>query len=338
MRTTDFAECLTAFLTMYLPGRNISENTIKSYRDTFKLILIFSEEQCHIPTEKLTLAKFNHGFIDKFLIWLDKSRSNSISTRNQRLAAIHAFIKYIKIRKPEYLFQNQQILEISSLKKPQPELSHLSAVMVKALIDKTDMTTRYGRRDAVMLSLLYDSAARVQELADMRVRDVRITKPYTITLTGKGNKTRTVPISTNMAELLKTYLLENRLSLYEKLDYPLFSNHQGHKLTRAGIAYVLKKYCDMARNDDPLVSNKVSPHILRHSRAMHMLQAGINLIYIRDFLGHAHVTTTEIYARADTETKRAALEKANISIETDLPDWEIDKPLMAFLKEMCVRV
>lgn len=335
MRTTDFAECLTAFLSMYLPGRNISENTIKSYRDTFMLILVFSEEKCRISSEKLTLAKFNHGFVDQFLNWLDKDRENSISTRNQRLAAIHAFIKYIKIRKPEYLFQNQQILGITSLKKPQPELSHLSPVIVKAVIDKTNMTTRYGRRDAVLLSLLYDSAARVQELADLRVRDVRTTKPYTVTLTGKGNKTRTIPISTNMAELLKNYIMENQLSSNVKLDFPLFSNHQGHKMTRAGITYILQKYCDMARLDNPLVPNRVSPHILRHSRAMHMLQAGINLIYIRDFLGHVHVTTTEIYAKADTEAKRTALEKANISIDTDLPAWENDKPLMAMLKEMC---
>lgn len=335
MKTTDFAECLTAFLTMYLPGRNISENTIKSYRDTFKLILVFSECQCHIPVERLNLAKFNSDFIDKFLVWLDKDRNNSISTRNQRLAAVHAFIQYIKIRKPEYLFQNQRILEISSLKKPQPELSHLSPDVIKLVIAKTDMGNRYGRRDAVLLSLLYDSAARVQELVDMRIRDVRLTKPYTVTLTGKGNKTRTIPISTNMAGLLKTYLVENGLSLIQKLDCPLFPNHQGHKMTRAGVAYILKKYCEMAKLKNPLVPLKVSPHIFRHSRAMHMLQAGINLIYIRDFLGHVHVTTTEIYAKADTETKRAALEKANVSIDTDLPDWEQDKSLMAMLKDLC---
>ena len=221
------------------------------------------------------------------------------------------------------------------MKKPQPELSHLSSDIVKMVIAKTNMSNRYGRRDAVLLSLLYDSAARVQELVNLRVRDVRLTKPYTVTLTGKGNKTRTVPISTNMAELLKAYLVENRLSLIQKLDYPLFPNHQGDKMTRAGITYILKKYCEVARAENPLVPLKVSPHIFRHSRAMHMLQAGINLIYIRDFLGHVHVTTTEIYAKADTESKRAALEKANISIDTDLPDWEQDKSLMMMLKDLC---
>jgi len=187
----------------------------------------------------------------------------------------------------------------------------------------------------VLLSLLYDSAARVQELCDLCVRNVRIDKPYTVTLTGKGNKTRSVPISSNTTEILKTYMAENRLLLSEKQDFPLFFNHQLHKLTRAGITYILKKYCDMARVDHPLIPKLISPHILRHSRAMHMLQAGINLIYIRDFLGHAHVTTTEIYAKADTEMKRAALEKVNICLETNLPDWAQDKTLMVMLQELC---
>ncbi|KAA6337109.1 Tyrosine recombinase XerD [termite gut metagenome] len=236
MKTTDFAECLTAFLKIYLSSRNMSENTVKSYRDTFKLILVFSEEQYHISAERLTLEKFNSDFIENFLMWLNTNRDNSVSTQNQRLAAIHAFIHYIKTRKPEYLFQNQRILEISSLRQPQPELAYLTAETVKSVIAEISMTTRFGRRDAVLLSLLYDSAARVQELTDLRVRDVRLVKPYTVTLTGKGNKARTVPISTNMAEILKSYIKENHLSVNEKLDYPLFFNHQRHKMTRAGIA------------------------------------------------------------------------------------------------------
>jgi len=336
MKTTDFAECLSTFLTMYLPGqRGVSENTIKSYRDAFKLILSFTEEQYHIPAERLTLEKFNSDFVEDFLTWLEKEKGNSISTRNQRLAAIHAFIKYIKLKKPEYLYQNQKILDISSLKKPEPGFSYLMPDYVAVVIAQTNRSCQFGRRDAVLLSLLYDSAARVQELCDLCVRNVRIDKPYTVTLTGKGNKTRSVPISSNTTEILKTYMAENRLLLSEKQDFPLFFNHQRHKLTRAGITYILKKYCDMARVDHPLIPKLISPHILRHSRAMHMLQAGINLIYIRDFLGHAHVTTTEIYAKADTEMKRAALEKVNICLETNLPDWAQDKTLMVMLQELC---
>jgi site-specific recombinase XerD len=336
MKTTDFAECLHSFFTVYLSGtRNMSENTIKSYRDTFKWILTFSQEQRHIPAERLTLSVFNSDFVENFLTWLKKDRNNSISTINQRLAAIHAFIQYVKLNKPEHLLQNQKILAIRSKKRPQPELTCLLPDTVQSIIQRTDRTCKFGRRDAVLLSLLYDSAARVQELADLCVRNVRVAKPCTVTLTGKGNKTRSVPISTNTAELLKSYMNENRMFASEKQDYPLFFNHQHHKLTRAGIAHILKKYCDAARKENPMVPETVSPHVFRHSRAMHMLQAGINLIYIRDFLGHVHVTTTEIYARADTETKRAALEKVNIPIKVDLPDWTEDKSLMTMLKELC---
>jgi len=336
MKTTDFAECLHSFFTVYLPGiRNVSENTVKSYRDTFKWILTFSEEQWHISAEYLSLSVFNSDFVESFLAWLEKNKGNSISTRNQRLAAIHAFIQYVKLKKPEYLFLHQQILAIRSKKKPQPERNYLLPDTVQSIIKETDWTCKYGQRDAVLLSLMYDSAARVQELADLRVRDVRVAKPYTITLTGKGNKTRSVPVSTNMAELLQAYMAENSMFVTEKLDYPLFFNHQRQKLTRAGISHILKKYCDAARKENPLIPKLMSPHILRHSRAMHLLQAGINLVYIRDFLGHAHVTTTEIYARADTETKRAALEKVAVHMNVDLSDWTEDKSLMAMLKNLC---
>lgn len=335
MKTTDFAECLSTFLTMYLPSRNLSSNTIMSYRDTFKLILIFTEKQYRIAAERLTLKTFNSSFVEEFMIWL-KKRGSSISTRNQRLAAIHAFIKYIKIKKPEYLFENQRILNISSLKRPQSDLPYLLPDSIQAVLNQIDTTTKYGRRDAVLLSLLYDSAARVQELIDLRVRDIRIDKPYTITLTGKGNKTRSIPISSNTAEIIKKYLIENHLLTPEKYDYPLFVNHQRQKLTRAGITYILRKYCDLAKARNILITNIISPHIFRHSRAMHLLQAGINLIFIRDFLGHAHVTTTEIYAKADTEMKRAALEKVNIPVDAKLPDWTKDKKLMDMLTNLCV--
>ena len=136
-------------------------------------------------------------------------------------------------------------------------------------------------------------------------------------------------------DILGKYIAENDLSSAGKLDYPLFSNHQHTKLTRAGVAYLLKKYCDAARKENPLIPLLISPHVMRHSKAMHMLQSGVNLIYIRDFLGHVHVKTTEVYARADTEMKRTAIENAHIRMELNLPDWENDKTLMTMLTELC---
>ena len=337
MKTTDFAEHLATFLTMYLPGqRGLSPNTIMSYRDTFKQVLQYAES-CGIRPEKLTLAGFNADFIEAFLDWLEKERGCSRSTRNQRLAAVRSFARYVHSKRPEYLFESQKITGIRSKKKPEPQLPFLSPESVGAILAKPDLSTVFGRRDAVLLSLLYDSAARVQELCDLRVRDLRLQKPYTVTLTGKGAKTRSVPIMRDTAELLLKYVAEHKLNTTDKYDYPLFHNHQYGKLTRAGITYILKKYCESARKYFPQIPEKLSPHVFgRHSKAMHMLQAGVNLVYIRDFLGHVHLSTTEIYLRADIESERAAIEKAAIKVSPDLPDWTQDKTLMALLTTLCV--
>ena len=336
MKTTDFAEHLAAFLTMYLPGqRGLSSNTIMSYRDTFKLVLLYTETR-GIRPERLTLAQFNSDFIEAFLTWLEKERGCSRSTRNQRLAAIHAFARYIHSKRPEYLFESQKIMDVRFKKQPEPQLPFFTPDIIQAILLQPDMATVYGRRDAVLLSLLYDSGARVQELCDLRVRDVRLQEPYTVTLTGKGDKTRSVPIMSDTAALLKKYITENKMTTTDKYDYPLFYNHQHGKLTRAGVTCILKKHSDSARKQCPQIPKRVSPHVFgRHSKAMHMLQAGVNLVYIRDFLGHANLSTTEIYAKADVETKRAAIEKAAIKVSPDLPDWAQDKSLMALLTTLC---
>lgn len=336
MKTTDFAHCLSSYLTMYLPGQaGLSENTIMAYRDTFKLVLLYTEERLHLKSDKFTLEKFNASFITHFLSWLEQERGNSISTRNQRLAALRAFAKYARTRYPEYLLETQKIIDLKTKKKPAPTLPHLSSDSVRDIIAQIDVSDKYGRRDMVLLSLMYDSGARVQEICDLCIRNVRMEKPYSVTLTGKGNKSRAVPIMANTANLLSNYLAENRSNIYEKYDAPLFFNHQRRKLTRAGVTYILKKYCKAAHAKNPQIPLKISPHIMRHSKAMHMLQAGVNLIYIRDFLGHAHVETTEIYAKADTEMKRKAIEQAQIQITTDLPNWTDDKGLMSILVNLC---
>lgn len=336
MKTTDFAQCLASYLTMYLPGQlGLSENTIMAYRDTFKLVLLFAKAEYHLRPEKITLAIFNAEFIAEFLHWLEKERGCSTATRNQRLAALRAFARYARTQHPEYLFESQKIMDLKAKKAPAPAIGYLSPDDVQSIFSQTDTSTKYGRRDMLLLSLMYDSGARVQEICDLRVRDVRLQKPPTVTLTGKGCKTRFVPIMASTANALSVYFSDNNLSQPEKADQPLFLNHQHGKLTRAGVTYILKKYFDAAKKANPSLPQKISPHILRHSKAMHMLQAGVNLIYIRDFLGHVHVETTEIYAKADTEMKRRAIEGARIKVDPDLPAWTDDKDLMALLTNLC---
>lgn len=338
MKTTDFVQCLGTYLTMYLPGQvGLSENTIMAYRDTFKLVLLFAEGDRGLQPEKITLAAFNADFVTDFLTWLEKERGNTVATRNQRLSALRAFAKYARGQFPEYLLESQKILDMKTKKHSTSALGHLSANSVREILLQPDPSDKYGRRDMVLLSLMYDSAARVQEMCDLRVRDVRLQKPHTITLTGKGRKTRFVPIMASTAGLLSEYISENKLDRPEKADAPLFFNHQHGQLTRAGTAYILKKYCEAARKSNPGLPTKISPHILRHSKAMHMLQAGVNLVYIRDFLGHVHVETTEVYAKADTEMKRSAIERAQIQIEHNLPAWTDDKSLMSMLVNLCGR-
>ncbi|WML52235.1 tyrosine-type recombinase/integrase [Neobacillus sp. PS3-12] len=206
---------------------------------------------------------------------------------------------------------------------------------MKLLLEQPDRSCPKGRRDLTLMSVLYDTGARVQELIDLRVSDVILESPAVVVLTGKGNKTRRVPLMKNTISLLERYITENKLDKPWKNQYPLFSNNQNNKLTKEGVAYIISKYVELSRKISTIVPPKVKPHMFRHSKAMHLLQAGVNLIYIRDFLGHEDIKTTEIYARTDTETKRKAIENAYTDlIDGNLPDWNQDQALLTWLNEL----
>ena len=338
MKTTDFAKLLTAYLTKVLPGqRNLSTHTITSYRDTFKLLLLFCQQRKGIAPEHLTLSQIDDTLVHEFISWIECERHCSISTRNQRLAAIHAFFRYVQTEAPERLLTCQRILSIPFKKTGKPVVSYLTPDALKAILNQPDRKTLAGRRDLVLLTTLYDTGARVQELINLVVRDIRLDQPSTIALKGKGNKIRHVPLMTKTATMLKEYLNERHLSTASMSDHPVFFNSRHQKLTRAGIAYIIKKYVEAAKRQNNLVlPEKISPHVFRHTKAMHLLQANINLVYIRDFLGHASVTTSEIYARADSEMKRLALEQAySPMVADDIPAWQEDEDLLIWLQNFC---
>ena len=220
MKTNDFSRYLTNFLSLYLPGhKNASVNTIASYRDAFKLLLAFCDEIKGMKPEKITLLKLTKDLVMEFLTWLEKERKCSISTRNQRLAALHAFFRYIQKESPENLFEIQKILAIPYKKKTKPMVPYLTANELKVLLEQPDLKTKDGRRDLVLLAVLYDTAARVQELVDLRIRDVRLTSPAVITLHGKGDKSRLVPVMGKTRTLLQQYLEEDRFALQQQLLY-----------------------------------------------------------------------------------------------------------------------
>jgi len=332
---TDFALFLRRFLTAYLAGlRGYSPNTIASYRDAFKLLICYFRDERSIPPERLTLELIDAAAITGFLDWLHASRHNSASTSNQRLAAIDSFFTWMQSQDPARMACCQDILAIPARKHDRPAVTHLSAGQTRQLLALPDRSTRRGRRDATLLATLYDTAARVQELADLTVRDLRLDNPAMASLTGKGRKTRHVPLDTNTAALLTAYLAERQLDSPGRDDHPVFFNQHRCKLSRGGIAWILRKYQAQATN--PALANvRLSPHILRHSRAMHLYDAGVPLPYIRDILGHVDLSTTEIYARASTEAKRKALEAVYADLVTaDLAEWNQNPELLSWLASL----
>lgn len=330
---------LTRFFTSHLAGeRAVSPRTIVAYRDAIKLLLIWFKDTERIPPEKLRLADIDRPRVLRFLDWLETERHCSPATRNQRLAVIKSFCRYTAVEQPENLEQVTQILAIRQKTTPAPDLGHLTADEIKTLLAQPGTASARAIRDTVLLAVAYDTAARVQELCDLNVTDVRRTNPVTVTIRGKGSKTRYVPLMEPTAELLIDYLkhLDPHPGLGADTS-PLFHGPNHSRLTRSGIEKLLARHVRAVRARDPSWAPglPITPHTLRRTRAMHLIQARINLIYIRDLLGHADISTTEIYARTDAETKRKAIENAYEPLTPDqLPDWTQDPPLINWLDQL----
>ena len=332
MKKTDFTKALTAYFSTYLPLTcGVSPNTCNSYRDAFKLLLLYFQEEKGVPANSIELRMLNRNLVSDFLDWLEAQRKVSVTTRNQRLAAMKAFAHYVQYRNPEYLENCTDIITMRPKKHEKPVIPFLTEDELKALLAQPDPSTRHGLRDLTLLSLLYDSGARVQEITDLQLKDIRLTNPAMVTLTGKGRKSRQVPLMKETCTLLDTYIRNFDLNS-EPLTAPLFFNKKGEALSRYGITYILKKYVSKAELDGS--ARKISPHGLRHTKAMHLLRAGVNMIYIRDFLGHVDISTTEVYARIDAEMKRKVFEEKvpNFTPNTTMP-WEEDKDLLQWLTQ-----
>lgn len=333
----DFPQMLESFFMDYLiKERGVSGHTIRSYRDTFVKLIEYMSQERHTPPDKIKLESLTKDVVSSFLDWLENRNNASIRTRNQRYAALRSFFKYMMYEDPTHLAQWKLAASMKNKKCPSYTMSYLSTEGITLLLKQVDTSIPEGRRDFTLLSLLYNTGARVSELAALTPSSIRLTKPYVVELYGKGSKKRIVPIDDSVMMLTKQYMEEKNLLDPGKNHYPLFHNVWGERLTTPGISYIIRKYAASARIISPeLIPERISPHVFRHSRAMHLLQAGVNLVYIRDILGHVSIQTTEIYARADSKHKREALEKAYIDIGTVEPvvkRWERDEKLKAFLK------
>jgi site-specific recombinase XerD len=338
MKRTDFALCLNKYLTDYMVNvRGSTARTIESYRYAFVFLLEYYASELKIPADAITLNDFTYEHILGFYVWLEKERKAGISTRNQRQSAINSFSRYLMYERPEYLPEYQKILGIPIKKGPQKEISYLKADGVKLLLEQIPAGTKEGLRDYVMLSLMYTTGIRVSELISIRVKDISLSKPYTLLVHGKGQKNRFVPINAAIVQSIQKYLHAMGYEDPSKLDNWLFINHMRQQFTRQGISYIVQKYSKRAREANPdLIPQDMSPHKIRHSTAMNLVNSGVDLIYIRDLLGHVSVKTTEVYARTDAKLKREAIEAASKElVPRQDAEWENDTGLREWLKDLC---
>lgn len=335
MNKLDFADYVQMFFLKFLPlQRGLSKNTISSYSYALMLFYDYCKTVRHIRQDKLTFSKINKALVEDFCLWLETERHNSASTRNQRLAAIHALFLYIQTEAIEQTALCRNILEIAEKKTVTMPPTYLTVEETTLLFAMPNTRRKQERRDLALLLLLYDSGARAQELIDLCVGDITFGKETTVKLLGKGRKTRIVPIMPETANILKGYMKEYKI---EKFDQPLFVNRSHTKLTDMGITYILKKYISLAKETHPhMFNDPVSPHMMRRTKGSHLIQGGVNIYYVRDFLGHASVVTTERYARNNPEVIRKAIEKASqrIGSEIDYYDEDEKQTMMDFLKSL----
>lgn len=263
------------------------------------------------------LVKYKHlspALFDEFLLWMINERQYSDSSIRQRMTAITSFLKYASRRKMVAVsaYTNAAASELPATTRT--EFPYFTLEETRILLALPDPEKHLGDRDLVLLSLLYESAARAQEICDLCVGDIRFGKTTKVKLRGKGSKTREVPISDDVSNLLRYHLKRRGMNVSENRDMPLFSSQSNAKMTTACIRSIVKKYVGIAKSANPALfpEKNYSPHSFRHSKAVHMVEAGINLIYIRNFLGHASISSTEIYARVGQAAVTKALTERKI--------------------------
>ncbi len=312
------------FLKTYLPRqRNCSPYTIKAYRTSLEQLFDFVKKEKNIGLAQITFEILNDGMIPAFLDWLESSQGCSVSTRNHRLKCIRSFYNYAASMDSTTVAFQMEMRKIPFKKSPTPEVvAFMSENAVKVLLEQPDTKTQRGLRNQFLMILMYDTAARVQEILGLRVCDIHFGTTPTAVLTGKGNKVRTVPLMAKTVQHFKNYMKIFHPSTDSFSKTPLFYVERKGKVSPMSddnIRKFLNEYGAAARRACPEVPEKIYPHLWRHSRAMHLYQHGMDLTLVSQWLGHAHLETTLVYAHADTEFKRKAIEKAT-SMQNPLND------------------
>lgn len=300
MKQTLLIKQLSEYFDVYLPSnKKCAKNTIASYADGFVTLFQFFKEEKGRPHYRIGYPDMTVSAMDEYVLWMQNKKNYSAASQKQRISALSAFLKYASGREMEALSAYNAVSGVQTPKIPRTCFPYFTADEIKILLSMPGHTGKMGWRDAAMLSLLYDSGARAQELCDMRICDISFAKTPCIRLHGKGRKTREIPVSSDVAKIIKRYLAESGKNLKEHRNEHLFPSQRSDRITKACVRNLVRKYVSMAKEERPDLFKEegYSPHSLRHSKAIHMLEAGVPLIYIRNFLGHESVQTTEIYLR-----------------------------------------
>lgn len=322
------------YFTDHLPRlRGASPHTIHSYRDSIVLLLRFLAVQGEKAVTQLDLVDIDPPGILAFLSYLEKERKNGVSTRNVRLSAIHALFHFIASRNPEQLELAQRVLGIPFKRARQRVIDYLEYEEIDSILQTIDRTTTQGARDYALLATMFNTGARVQEIADLRFRDLQLEKPFQVRLFGKGRKERYCPIWSQTASVLRTFCQTRGLEAQP--DAHIFINHRGAPLSRFGIRHILGKCLQRARDDAPnLRKKRLHPHSMRHSTAVALLKSGVDLSTISHLLGHASPTTTSRYAKVDLEMKRKAIARVKpVTRRSRLP-WSKDSTILDWLESL----
>lgn len=329
------AMALREFFSEYLPrARGLSRCTLLSYRDSLSLLLRFVAGHLGRPVAELGMDAITPQVVIAFLDHLEEGRHNKASTRNVRLAALHAFVRHVATSWPECLEGCQRILAVPFKRASTRTVDYLEFDEIQAILATIDRSPPDGRRDYVLLATMFNSGARVQEILDLRPCDIQLDRPFQIRFFGKGRKERICPLWPETADLLRGFLTGCGIEATSRER--LFRNHQGGPLTRFGVRYLLAKYCNKARSAVPsLAGKRLHPHTMRHSTAVHLLQAGVDLPTISHWLGHASINTTNRYATVDLEMKRRAIAKAE-PIKPGAPEaaWRTDGSILDWLESL----
>jgi site-specific recombinase XerD len=329
MKSDPLPQLLRMFFTDWMvQQRNASVHTVKSYRDTWRLFLRFVAARSGKSVVRLTLSELTAVEVIAFLQHLEVERGDTIGTRNCRLAALRSFFGYVATREPELMAQCAEILNVPTKKAPIRAPDYLEPEDVDAILAQPDRSTLVGQRDHVLLSLLYNTGARIQEALDLCPQAIRFDAPACVRLYGKGRKERISPLWPETVALLKS-LLERTP---RPADAPLFVNRYGKPLSASGVRFKLADYVRTAEKVTPsLAAKHVTPHSFRHATAVHLVAAGVDVTVIRSWLGHVSLETTNHYAQANLETKRRALERVERPKTGSPPSWRRDQSVLDWL-------